>query len=62
VRPTALDLEAKLEGRQSPRGWGLFLIQNMVDEVRTEGDGQRHTLELIVHLKGGGDADERDPT
>jgi serine phosphatase RsbU (regulator of sigma subunit)/anti-sigma regulatory factor (Ser/Thr protein kinase) len=58
----APDLEAKLEGRQSPRGWGLFLIQNMVDEVRTEGDGQRHTLELIVHLKGGGDADERDPT
>ncbi|MEP6640927.1 MAG: ATP-binding protein, partial [Gaiellales bacterium] len=58
----APDLEAKLEGRQSPRGWGLFLIKNMVDEVRTEGDGQRHTLELIVHLKGGGDADEHYPT
>jgi serine phosphatase RsbU (regulator of sigma subunit)/anti-sigma regulatory factor (Ser/Thr protein kinase) len=55
------DLEAKLEGRQSPRGWGLYLIQNMVDEVRTEADAHRHTLELIVHLKGGGDADERDP-
>ncbi|HLM78279.1 MAG TPA: ATP-binding protein, partial [Rubrobacteraceae bacterium] len=25
------DLEAKLEGAQSPRGWGLFLIKNMVD-------------------------------
>ena len=28
------DLEAKLEGLQKPRGWGLFLIQNMVDDVR----------------------------
>ena len=52
----APDLEAKLEGRQSPRGWGLFLIENMVDEVRTGGDSHRHTLELIMHLKGGGDA------
>src|SRR5215208_6496712 len=26
------DLEAKLEGMQTPRGWGLFLIKNMVDE------------------------------
>ncbi|HEY8858607.1 MAG TPA: SpoIIE family protein phosphatase, partial [Gaiellales bacterium] len=58
----APDLEAKLEGKQSPRGWGLFLIKNMVDEVHAEGDGHRHTLELVTHLKGGGDADERDPT
>ena len=28
------DLEAKLEGLQRPRGWGLFLIENMVDETR----------------------------
>ncbi len=25
------DLDAKLEGRQKPRGWGLFLIRHMVD-------------------------------
>jgi serine phosphatase RsbU (regulator of sigma subunit)/anti-sigma regulatory factor (Ser/Thr protein kinase) len=48
------DLEAKLAGAQSPRGWGLYLIENMVDEVRAEGDGQRHTLELVTHLKGEG--------
>ena len=28
------DLEAKLEGLQKPRGWGLFLIENMVDDLR----------------------------
>jgi serine phosphatase RsbU (regulator of sigma subunit)/anti-sigma regulatory factor (Ser/Thr protein kinase) len=47
------DLEAKLEGRQKPRGWGLFLIEKMVDEARdTSGEGT-HTLELTVHLEGG---------
>jgi anti-sigma regulatory factor (Ser/Thr protein kinase) len=49
------DLEAKLEGRQPPRGWGLYLIENMVDEVRTESDEHRHTLELVMHLKGEGE-------
>ncbi|MGB3216448.1 MAG: SpoIIE family protein phosphatase, partial [Anaerolineae bacterium] len=28
------DLEAKLAGLQSPRGWGLFLIRSMVDDMR----------------------------
>jgi anti-sigma regulatory factor (Ser/Thr protein kinase) len=49
------DLEAKLEGRQPPRGWGLYLIENMVDEVRTESDEHRHTLELVMRLKGEGE-------
>jgi serine phosphatase RsbU (regulator of sigma subunit)/anti-sigma regulatory factor (Ser/Thr protein kinase) len=47
------DLEAKLEGLQKPRGWGLFLIQNMVDDVRVEADGSDHTIELIMKLEGG---------
>jgi anti-sigma regulatory factor (Ser/Thr protein kinase) len=52
------DLEAKLEGLQRPRGWGLFLIENMVDEMReTSADG-RHTLELAMRLEGGDDGDE----
>jgi anti-sigma regulatory factor (Ser/Thr protein kinase) len=46
------DLEAKLEGMQTPRGWGLFLIQNMVDEMRVTGDEAHHTVELILHLDG----------
>lgn len=45
------DLDAKLEGLQSPRGWGLFLIQNMVDEMRVYNDGFRHTVELIMRLE-----------
>jgi serine phosphatase RsbU (regulator of sigma subunit)/anti-sigma regulatory factor (Ser/Thr protein kinase) len=49
------DLEAKLEGLQKPRGWGLYLIRNMVDDVRVSGDGRRHTIELVVQLEGGAD-------
>ena len=50
------DLEAKLEGMQTPRGWGLFLIKNMVDEMRVSGNPDHHTVELVIYLKGDGDA------
>ena len=45
------DLEAKLTGLQSPRGWGLFLIRNLVDEVHISGDQQYHEIELIMYLQ-----------
>lgn len=44
------DLEAKLAGLQSPRGWGLFLIQNMVDDMNVSSDDRHHTIELIMSL------------
>jgi len=44
------ELEAKLEGLQAPRGWGLFLIRNMVDEIYTTSDEVHHTVGLIMHL------------
>ncbi|HEY5390264.1 MAG TPA: SpoIIE family protein phosphatase, partial [Solirubrobacteraceae bacterium] len=49
------DIDAKLEGRQSPRGWGLFLIERMVDEVRQSSHAGGHTVELVMRLEGGGD-------
>jgi serine phosphatase RsbU (regulator of sigma subunit)/anti-sigma regulatory factor (Ser/Thr protein kinase) len=53
--PEAPDLEAKLEGRQEPRGWGLFLIEKMVDEARVTSEGGGRTVELALRLEGGGD-------
>src|SRR5215217_5646799 len=47
----APDLEAKLEGMQTPRGWGLFLIKSMVDEMSITGDDGHHTIELEVRLE-----------
>jgi serine phosphatase RsbU (regulator of sigma subunit)/anti-sigma regulatory factor (Ser/Thr protein kinase) len=46
----APDLEAKLAGLQSPRGWGLFLIRSMVDDMRVTDDGVCHTVELVMKL------------
>lgn len=48
-QPPEPDLEAKLAGRQPPRGWGLFLIRNMVDEVRIGNLEKNHTVELILY-------------
>jgi serine phosphatase RsbU (regulator of sigma subunit)/anti-sigma regulatory factor (Ser/Thr protein kinase) len=50
--PETPDLEAKLAGLQSPRGWGLFLIKNLVDDLRVTSDDQHHTVELVLNLKG----------
>lgn len=47
------DLTAKLAGQQSPRGWGLFLIQNMVDEMHVTTDEMHHTVKLVIHLTEG---------
>ena len=51
--PETPDLEAKLANEQTPRGWGLFLIKSMVDELRVSDDAHHHTIELIVRLDGG---------
>ncbi len=49
------DIDAKLAGLQKPRGWGLFLIKNMVDDVKNWTEGDQHTVELTIHLEGGDD-------
>jgi serine phosphatase RsbU (regulator of sigma subunit)/anti-sigma regulatory factor (Ser/Thr protein kinase) len=48
----APDLAAKLAGQQTPRGWGLFLIKNMVDDMNIASDDRHHTVELILRLPG----------
>ena len=49
----APNLDAKLAGKQSPRGWGLFLIKNMVDDLKIHNESESHTIELILNLEGG---------
>jgi len=44
------DLDAKLAGLQSPRGWGIFLIESMVDEMKVHTDEGHHTLEMVFIL------------
>ena len=54
----APNLEAKLSSQESPRGWGLFLIKNMVDEMKIRTGKSHHTVELKFFLIGGQDASQ----
>jgi serine phosphatase RsbU (regulator of sigma subunit)/anti-sigma regulatory factor (Ser/Thr protein kinase) len=49
--PPVPDIEAKLAELQTPRGWGLFLIKNMVDEMHVTNEINQHTVELILYLE-----------
>jgi anti-sigma regulatory factor (Ser/Thr protein kinase) len=49
----APDIDAKLAGEQTPRGWGLFLIEKMVDEVTIVQDETHHTVALTMNLGDG---------
>ncbi len=46
--PEAPDLERKLAGEQKPRGWGLFLIKQMVDSMDVTSDGTTQTVTLTM--------------
>jgi len=50
--PEEPDIAAKLAGRQRPRGWGLFLVRNMVDDLRITTHDGLHTIELTMATKG----------
>ena len=56
--PTAPDLDAKLAGLQAPRGWGLYLIKNLVDEMHLDSDETQRTIELIVYREAEGQGRE----
>jgi serine phosphatase RsbU (regulator of sigma subunit)/anti-sigma regulatory factor (Ser/Thr protein kinase) len=47
-KTTQPDLEAKLDGDQPTRGWGMFLIKNMVDEMNIIQTEDKHTIELLM--------------
>jgi anti-sigma regulatory factor (Ser/Thr protein kinase) len=47
------DLGLKLAGEQTPRGWGLFLIRHMVDEMTVETVGDEHTVRLVLDPASG---------
>ena len=49
--PQTPDLGAKLSGQELPRGWGLFLIQQLVDKLNVVNGDHSHTIELTIRLK-----------
>jgi serine/threonine-protein kinase RsbW len=50
---TQPDLEARLRGDRPARGWGLFLMKSLVDEVRVEHEGHRRVVVLRLRRPSG---------
>jgi serine/threonine-protein kinase RsbW len=50
---TQPDLEARLRGDRPARGWGLFLMGSLVDEVRVEHEGHRRVVVLRLRRPSG---------
>lgn len=44
-------LEEKLAGISSARGWGLFLIQSLVDEVQFTSTRDGNQVRMVIHLE-----------
>lgn len=55
------DIDLKLAGEQTPRGWGLFLVEQLVDRVEEFTEGDRHIVRLVMRT-GDGSAIERQET
>jgi len=46
------DIDAKIAKKQSSRGWGLFLIKNLMDEVEFSWNPDTGNLtRMIIHLR-----------
>ncbi len=46
------NIDDKVEGRSDRRGWGIFLIKNLVDEVNFETTPEGGNLvRMIIHLE-----------
>ena len=46
------DIDAKIAGKQPARGWGLFLIQSLMDEVEFDWSPETgNIIRMVIHLK-----------
>ena len=44
------DIEGKMQGRESARGWGLFLMRRLADDVALERTGEINTVRMKFRL------------
>lgn len=46
------DIDAKMAGKQTARGWGLFLIQELMDEVEFDWNPETgNVTRMVIHLR-----------
>jgi len=44
------DIESRMAGKTAPRGWGIFLIKNLMDEVSFESNEQGNAVKMMIYL------------
>lgn len=49
VRPP--DIETRIQGKTEARGWGIFLIENLMDEVTFESTADGGVVNMIIYLE-----------
>jgi serine/threonine-protein kinase RsbW len=45
------DIDSKIEGESDARGWGVFLIENLMDEVSFESTADGSVVRMIIYLE-----------
>jgi serine/threonine-protein kinase RsbW len=46
------DIDKKIEGKQTPRGWGVFLIEQLIDEVTFESKPEGgNVVKMVIYLE-----------
>src|SRR6266850_1268744 len=45
------NIDSKIEGKSEPRGWGIFLIESLMDEVTFESTPEGNVVKMIIHLE-----------
>lgn len=50
ARPPAPDIESRLQGSTPARGWGIFLIENLMDEVSFDSNAEGNVVNMIIYL------------
>jgi len=50
-KPRAPDIDSQIAGKTDPGGWGIFLIENLMDEVSFESTPEGTVVKMIIHLE-----------
>jgi len=45
------DIDSQIEGETEPGGWGIHLIENLMDEVSFESTPEGTLVKMIIHLE-----------
>ncbi len=45
------NIDNKIEGKEDPRGWGIFLIKRLIDDIKFEPKSDGNVTTMIIHLE-----------